>query len=103
MDIHIYLHDGPDARVTRQLADILTQLGVVQTLGEKNLMASAELKAAMAKIDAETNALGDRVTALISKVGTGMSDADVAEVTDEANAIAARLAGIAADPNNPTP
>jgi hypothetical protein len=66
-------------------------------------MASAELKAALAKIDTATDNIAADIQRLKDKVGTGMSDAEVAEVQDLATAIAAKLEGIAADPDNPDP
>jgi hypothetical protein len=67
------------------------------------LMATAELKAALAKIDAATDNIAADIKRLKDKVGTGMSDADVASVQAEADRIASKLEGIAADPDNPDP
>ena len=66
-------------------------------------MATAELKAALKKIDTATDNIAADIQRLKEKVTTGMSDADVAEVQADADRIASRLEGIAADPDNPDP
>lgn len=58
---------------------------------------------ALAKIDADTDALAAVVTDLRSKVKVGMTQADVDAVDAKLAAVAARLEGIAVDPNVPVP
>lgn len=58
---------------------------------------------ALNKIDADTNALAAVVTDLRSKIGVGMSQADVDAVDAKLAEVATRLEGIAADPQNPVP
>jgi hypothetical protein len=70
-------------------------------LREQGAHMNAETKAALARIETATTDLGTRVTALIAKIGTGMSDAEVLEVNSELGDIGARLEGMAKDPENP--
>lgn len=66
-------------------------------------MATAELKAALAKIDTATDNIAADIQRLKGQIGTGMSDADVAAVQAEADRIASKLEGIAADSDDPVP
>lgn len=66
-------------------------------------MASEAIKAALAKIDTATDNIAADIQRLKDRIGTGMSDAEVAEVQAEADRISAKLEGIAADPDNPDP
>ncbi len=70
--INVYVGGGgpPDPR----LDTILTLLQELKT------MSADATKAILARIDAATSAIGERITALIAKIGTGMTDAEVAEV-----------------------
>lgn len=58
---------------------------------------------ALAKVDDDTTALAAVVTDLRSKIGVGMSQADVDGVNATLAAIATRLEATAVDPNNPVP
>lgn len=58
---------------------------------------------AIAKINADTDALATVVTNLRSAISTSMTQADVDAVTATLSAVATRLEGIAADPNAPVP
>jgi ribosome-associated translation inhibitor RaiA len=82
------------ARVT--LADLYRQ-------GRRILMASAELKAALKKIDLATDNIAADITRLKERIQPGMTEAEVAEVQALAEALVAKLEGIAADPDNPDP
>jgi hypothetical protein len=53
--------------------------------------------AALAKIDTATNNIAADIKALKDKIGTGMSDADVAEVQGILDSTATKLEAIAAD------
>lgn len=64
-------------------------------------MASAELKAALKKIDTATDNIAADLVRLKERIGTGMTDAEVADVQAEADRLATKLEGIAADPENP--
>jgi len=86
-----------------RLTVILKSIHELKQQGAKILMASAELKAALAKIDTATDNIAADIQRLKAKIGTGMSDADVAEVQAKADAIVTKLEGIAADPDNPDP
>jgi SMC interacting uncharacterized protein involved in chromosome segregation len=61
------------------------------------LMAKTDMLAALAKIDAATNNIAADIKALKDKIGTGMSDADVAEVQGILDSTATKLEAIAAD------
>lgn len=66
-------------------------------------MASQEVKASLARIDTATNNIAADIKRLKDRVAPGMSDQEVAEIQTEADRIAARLEGIASDPENPDP
>jgi len=78
----------------RKIDQILAQ-------GAQILMANVETKAAMDRIDAATTAISDRITTLIAKIGTGMSQAEVDEVNKGLSAEADKLEGMARDPDAP--
>ena len=80
----------------RKLDQLLAQ-------GAALLMANAETKAIMTRIDTATTGIASRITALIAKIGTGMTQAEVDEVNQGLGAEATRLEGIAVDPDNPLP
>jgi SMC interacting uncharacterized protein involved in chromosome segregation len=61
------------------------------------LMAKTDMLAALAKIDTATNNIAADIKALKDKIGTGMSDADVAEVQGILDSTATKLEAIAAD------
>ena len=66
-------------------------------------MASAELKAALKKIDQATDNIAADIVRLKDKIVPGMTEADVAEVQALADALVTKLEGLAADPDNPDP
>jgi multidrug resistance efflux pump len=82
---------------------VLHELHRVHILGVQTLMATKEIKDAMARIDAATTAIAARLAKLVGQIGTGMSDADVAAVTAGLTAEATKLEGLGADPDNPVP
>lgn len=94
--LHVYLHQEASPSVSDRLDLILTRL-------EHLDMATVELKAALAKIDTATDNIAADIVRLKAKIGTGMSDADVAEVQAEADKLVKKLEGLAADPDNPDP
>jgi hypothetical protein len=59
--------------------------------GSRILMALAEIQAQLARVDAATSAIAQKITDLTAKIGTGMSDADVATVTAGLTAEADKL------------
>ena len=95
LSVHVHLHGGGSVP-SDDLRRILAQ-------GESLLMASAELKAALKKIDTATDNIAADIVRLKARIGTGMSDAEVADVQAEADRLATKLEGIAADPENPDP
>ena len=58
-----------------------------------------DLKAILARIDTATTNIAADISAIKAKIGTGMSDADVAEVQAGLEAAAARLEAL--DAENP--
>lgn len=86
-----------------QVDHLWSETHTLTTQGRKLVMASAELKAALKKIDTATDNIAADIQRLKEKIGTGMSDADVASVQAEADRIADRLTAIAADTEDPTP
>jgi hypothetical protein len=87
-------------RDARQLVALIT---AIHHQGERLLMASAELKAALKKIDTATDNIAADIQRLKDKIVPGMTEAEVAEVQVLADAVVAKLEGIAADPDNPDP
>ena len=81
-------------RAHRKLDALLAQGALI-------LMATTETKAAMKRIDDATTAIGERISALIAKIGTGMTQAEVDEVNAGLGAEADKLEGMAKDPDAP--
>jgi len=96
MDVHVFVHLGSGIGADRKLDQLLAQ-------GVQILMATTETKAAMARIDQATDDISARITALVAKVGTGMTQAEVDEVNAGLSAEASKLEGIAKDPDAPVP
>lgn len=90
---------GYDAR----LQAIEGALKILVTQGASLMAATQDVKDAMARIDSATNAIAARISDLISKLGTGMSQADLDAVTASLQAEAAKLESLGADPENPAP
>ncbi len=105
MDLHLYVHLKDEAAVSVHglLDKILTRLRALEAQGEHILMVNQQTRDAMTRIETATTDLGGRITALIAKIGTGMTDQDVADVNTELGTIATSLEGMAKDPENPIP
>jgi len=97
MDIHVYFHDGPDARVTRQLAEILTRLGVVTTQGEQMAKTFAEVKADLATLTTNVQELIREVGVLVAAGPGVITQAQLDELDTAIKAVSDAAA--AADPN----
>jgi hypothetical protein len=82
---------------------LVTKINRILRLCEVQHMASAEIKAALAKIDTATDNIAADIVRLKEKIGTGMTDAEVAEVQAGLDKTVTKLEGIAADPDNPEP
>jgi len=95
--------DEPAVSVHGVLVQILTRLRALEAQGEEVLMASADIKAALAKIDAATDNIANDVQRLKDRILPGMTEQEVAEIQVEADRIATKLEGLAADPDNPDP
>lgn len=94
LDVHFWFHLDFGGGAPAKLDSLLASM-------EGLLMVSLEIKEAMARIDTATTGIATRIEALIAKIGTGMSEADVAEVTVGLKAEATKLEGMATDPENP--
>lgn len=101
--VHVHSHDAEAVSVHRVLDTILTRLRALEAQNGDLLMASAELKAALAKIDTATDNIAADIRRLKDKIGTGMTEAEVAAVQADADRLVTKLEGIAADPDNPDP
>jgi hypothetical protein len=66
-------------------------------------MISQELKDAMAELDTETTAIGNRIADLSGQITTAMTPDEVKQVVDQLNSESSRLKTLASDPNNPVP
>jgi len=102
LDIHIYLHDGPDARVTRRLDEILTRLGVLTTQGAHIMATVQELSDELDSIKTAVDAVKATVTAQIQQIadlqaqiaaGTPVSQQQLDELDAKADSILASLNG----------
>ena len=87
----------------RKLDRILIGVHKLTQQMEVVIMASAEIKAVLARIDAATNNIAEDIRGLKEKILAGMSPAEVAEVQAEAETLAVKLEGIAADTEDPVP
>lgn len=68
------------------------------------IMALAEeIRALLAKIDAATNAVAERIAQLKAQIKNSLTDAEVADIQSQLTAAEARLRAVAADPDNPVP
>ena len=100
------------ALTRRRVHDLDTQAYTVRLLAgvhhlvhqmEVVIMATAELKAVLARIDTATNNIAEDIRLLKEKILTGMTAEQVAEVQAEAEAVAVKLEGIAASTEDPVP
>lgn len=66
-------------------------------------MAAADVKAVLKRIDTATDNIAADIKRLKDVIKPGMTDQEVADVQEEAERIAGKLEGIAADPDNPDP
>lgn len=92
--------------LTIHLTDSAKLDAVAASLAEfKELVKSmtTKLSDVISQIDAATNAVATRLDALLAKVGTGMSDADVTEAQTELASIRDHLKATGSDPANPVP
>jgi hypothetical protein len=88
------------ADLKAQLASVLSALDQLRHLVEGGFV---HLNEVISQIDLATNNLATRVRAIQDRLASGMSSEDVAAAQTELAAIAARLDGIAADPEQPVP
>jgi len=92
-------HHGPDdlaERVSWSLDQIHARLEYLD-------MAAADVKAVLKRIDTATDNIAADIKRLKDVIKPGMTDQEVADVQEEAERIAGKLEGIAADPDNPDP
>lgn len=95
--------DEPDVSVHGVLVQILTRLRALEAQGSELLMAAADVKAVLNRIDVATNNIAEDVRRLKDGVKPGMTEAEVAEVQAQGDAIATKLEGIAASTEDPVP
>lgn len=99
----VHLVVDQDPATAASLRQILSLLQVISKK-EDTLMALADdLKAGIALLDTETNAVAANIAALAGKITNSMSDADVAAIKDALAAESARLTTLAVDPTVPVP
>ncbi len=99
-------HDDTNHRLSSIEGKLDRILHVLKLISQKEdtLMALADdLKAAIAELDTETNAVAANIAALAAKITNSMSDADVAAVKAALSAESDRLKTLAVDPTNPVP
>jgi len=95
----VFLHLEQDLTVL--LRSIVTRLRVLETQGKQLLMASAEMKAALQKIDVATDNIAADLVRLKDNIKPGMTDAEVAEVQAILDSAASKLEGVAASTEDP--
>ncbi len=93
---HFHFHCPDVERLDRKLDLILTKLETLMALAD-------DLKAGIAQLDAETNAVAALITSLAGKIKNSMTDQEVADVKAALTAEAARLTTLAVDPTQPVP
>jgi chromosome segregation ATPase len=91
------------AGVQSKLDSVLSGIALLKTQGEKLMALADDLKASIAKLDAETTSIASLITALAAKVHNGMTDAEVADVNAAFATLSARLTTLGVDPTNPVP
>jgi hypothetical protein len=79
------------------------RIGAILHNTEKIIMANAEILALVSQIDVATNKVADRIQALIDKIDTGMSAAEVAEVKAALGQEVTDLETLGKDPADPVP
>lgn len=92
--LHLHDHDGAGARPVGDL--VLARLAHLDALLGDLLMASAEMKAALAKIDAATNNIAADIAKLKDAIKPGMTQAEVDEIQGLLDATVTKLEGVAA-------
>ena len=91
-EVRIDLNVHNDTEVMTLLRQILTQ-------GAKIMAAVDDLKAILTRVDTATTNIAADIQAIKAKIGTGMTDAEVAEVQAGLEAAASRLEAL--DAENP--
>jgi len=100
MNIHHYFHNDPDARVTRLLADILTQLTVLTTQGEQIMATLQELRDELTDIKTKVDEAKvtsqqqiDLIAELKAQIAAGspVTQADLDSLDAQADSILAAL------------
>ncbi len=94
--LHVHVHYEFPESVTGKLDQLLTQ-------GARILMAAADLKAALTKIDVATDNIAADLVRLKALIVPGITDAEVAEIQALLDASVAKLEGIAASTDDPVP
>jgi hypothetical protein len=89
--------------VLERLDRIEAQLARVLALEGKLVALVDDLKAGLAKLDAETTAVGQNIAALAARIKPQMTDAEIAEVKAGFATLDARLQSLAVDPTVPVP
>ncbi len=92
--LHVYHHGSPSS------AEILARLERIEAQGASIMSAADDLKAKIALIDTATTNIAQDIVDIKAKIGTGMTDAEVADVNATLDAAVARLQAL--DAENPT-
>jgi hypothetical protein len=90
------IHEAGDARLRGAVDHLLGSLARIELKIGVLTMASAEMKAALSRIDDATNNIAADLTKLKDTIKPGMTDAEVAEVQSILDAAATKLEGVAA-------
>ncbi len=108
--VRIEIVDGHNDDTNHRLSSIEGKLDrilhILKLISQKEdtLMALADdLKAAIAELDTETNAVAANIAQLASRITNSMSDADVAAIKAALSAESDRLTTLAKDPTSPVP
>jgi len=72
-------------------------------LKELTMSVATDLKAGVAKLDAETTAIGALIASLAGRITNSMTDQEVTDIRAALTAESDRLTTLAADPTNPVP
>ena len=86
-----------DRITTQLLQDIHADLHVLKAQGVRLLMAAADLKAAIARLETAAANIAEDIKRLKLQVVPGMTEAEVAEVQTLIDAAVAKIEGLAAE------
>lgn len=102
-ETHVHVHIHLDHEAHKLLDRIEGKIDVALTKLEILMALADDLKAGIAELDAETNAIATLLTSLGSRIKNSMTDQEVADIKAALKAESDRLKTLAVDPTAPVP